>query len=378
VTRRLAGALLALLCLAACSAGPPQQPAVSSLVVGVSVPLSGPQAADGQAVVDAVRQVLKDEFHGRIEGMPVTVRVFDESSNDRRDPAQAVSNLGRMVADPSLVGVVGPLNSDVAAGEIPVASAAHLALLSPSASNECLTKPLAGCLLPPRDLRQGRPNDFFRVVPTDDLEPAALVDYATRVLHVTHFAVASDGQAYGKALLTAFEAALKSAGFATAATADLDPSNAAAVDAYLGEAKSGGADAVFFGGRGDGGACRLQPGVLAKLGAGVPLLGGSGLQDATCLNDAGPATAGLYSISAGAGSIGDRATIAARALLVAITAAVKADGGNLPARDDVRLAVSRGVNPPFDPNGDTRDRVFTIVKAQGQPPAWTPGDEVRV
>ena len=57
---------------------------------------------------------------------------------------------------------------------------------------------------------------------------------------------------------------------------------------------------------------------------------------------------------------------------------MKAAGGNLPAREDVRLAVSQGANPRFDLNGDTRDRVFTILKAQGQPAAWVPGDEVRV
>ena len=377
MTRRLSGALLALLCLAGCSAGPPQ-PAPSSLTVAVSVPTKGPQAADGQAVVDAVAQVLNDEFHGRIEGLPVTLRTLDEALSDRRDPDRAAGNLGKLVADPTFLGVIGPLNSDVAASEIPIASAAHLALLSPGASNECLTKALAGCLLTPTELRLGRPNDFFRLVPTNDLEPAALVDYATRILHVTHFAVASDGQAYGTGLRTAFEGALKSAGLATAAVADLDPANAAAVDSFLAEAKIGGADAVFFAGRGDGGGCRLLPRILAKLGAGVPLLGGSGFEGAACLKDAGANTTELFSIRAGAGSIGDRARIAARALLLAITAAVKANGGNLPAREDVRLAVSRNAIPPFDADGDTRDRVFTILKAQIQPPTWVPSEEVRV
>jgi branched-chain amino acid transport system substrate-binding protein len=377
VTRRLAGALLALFCLAGCSAGPPQ-PAHSSLVIGVDVPQTGPEAADGMAVVDAVSQVLAGEYLGRIEGLPVAVRAYDDSADGRRDPAQGERNLRQMVADPSVVGMVGPLNSDVAGAEIPVASAAHLAMVSPAASNECLTKALPGCLLAPKDLRSGRPNDFFRVVPTSDLEPAALVAYATGTLHVTHVAVASDGQAYGKAVRAALEGALKTAGFSTVVATDLDPNNQAAVDAFLGEAKSGGADAVFFAGRGDGGACKVQARLPLKLGSGVPFLGASGLQGASCLKDAGTATAGLYTLTAGSGSVGDRARIAARALLAAVAVAVKADGGNLPAREDVRLAVSQGANPPFDPNGDTRDRVFTMLKAQGTVPAWVPGDEVKV
>ncbi len=377
MTRRLAGALLALLCLSGCSVGPPQ-PARSNLLIGVDVPETGPEATDGMAVIDAVKQVLGDEYPGGIEGLPVAVRPFDDSAGGVRNPAQGERNLRLMVANPSLVGMVGPLNSDVAGAEIPVASAAHLAMVSPGASNECLTKALPGCLLAPKDLRMGEPNDFFRVVPSSDLEPGALVAYATGTLHVTHVALASDGQAYGKAVRAALEAALKTAGFTAAVAADLDPNDQAAVDAFLVEAKSGGADSVFFAGRGDGGACKVQPRVAVKLGAGVPFLGGSGLQGATCLKDAGAPATGLYTIAAGSGSVSARAKVAARVLLAAITVAVKAAGGNLPAREDVRRAVSQSDNPRFDINGDTRDRVFTILKAQGEPAAWVPGDEVRV
>jgi branched-chain amino acid transport system substrate-binding protein len=377
VTRRLAGAMLALLCLAGCSVGPPQ-PARSNLLIAVDVPQTGPEGADGMAAVEAVTRVLADDYGGRIEGLPVAVRAFDDSAGGRRDPAQGERNLRQMVANPSVVGVVGPLNSDVAGAEIPVASAAHLAMVSPAASNECLTKALPDCLLLPKDLRMGQPNDFFRVVPTSDLEPAALVAYATGTLHFAHVAVASAGQAYGNAVRAAFEAALKAAGFTTVVATDVDPNNPAAVDGFLAEAKSGGADAVLFGGRADGGACKVQARLAAKLGTSVPFLGASGLQGASCLSDAGTAPAGLSTITVGSGSVGDRARIAARALLAAVAIAVKADGGNLPAREDVRLAVSRSANPRFDLNGDTRDRVFTMLKAQGQPAAWVPGDEVKL
>ena len=378
MTRRLAGALLALLCLAGCNGAPPQ-PAHPNLVIGIDVPQTGPEAADGMTVVDAVKQVLSDDYKGTIEGLPVAVRPFDDSVLGRRDPAQGERNMRQMVADPSVVGMIGPLNSDVAGAQIPVASAAHLPMVSPGASNECLTKALATCLVAPADLRRGRPNDFFRVLPTADLEPSALVTYATGTLHVTHVAVASDGQAYGKAIRVAFEASLKAAGFTTVTAADLDPNSLTAVDAFLAEAKSGGADAIFFAGRGDGGACKVQPRMAAaKLGASVPFVGPSGLQVASCLKDAGTAATGIYTIAAGSGAIADRARVAARALLAAVAIAVKASGGNLPTREDVRLAVSRGTNPHFDPNGDTRERVFTILKAQGQPAAWVPGDEVKV
>ncbi len=313
--RRRGATILALVLLAGCSAGPPQ-PAHSNLMIGIDVPQTGPEASDGMAVVDAVKQVLNDEYRGGIEGLPVAVKAFDDSVDGRRDPAQGERNLRQMVADLSVVGIVGPLNSDVAGAEIPVASAAHLAMVSPSASNECLTKALPGCLVAPKDLRGSQPNDFFRVVPTSDLEPAAMVAYATGTLHVTHVAVASDGQAYGKSVRSAFEAALKVAGFTAVSGTDLDPNNPTAVDAFLSEAKNGGADAVFFAGRGDGGVCKVQPRVAAKLGAGVPFLGGSGLQGAACIKDLGPAaTPGFYTITAGSGTVSERAKVAARTLI---------------------------------------------------------------
>ena len=374
---RLAGALVALLCLAGCSAGPPQ-PTPSSLVIAVEVPENGPQAADGAAVVDAVNQVLREEFGGRLEGLRLTVRVYDDSAAGRRDTSQGQLNLRRMAADRSVLGLIGPLNSDLAAAEIPIANAAHLAMVSPAASNPCLTKALAECLVSPRELRRRGPNDFFRVLPTDDLEPAALVAFAAHALHVTRIALGSDGQAYGTVLQVALEALLKQAGLTVVATASLDPTSPAAVDAFVAEAKSGEADAVFFAGRGDGGACRVRPRVVAKLGKSVPFLGGSGLQGSACLHDAGDAAAGLYSVAAGPGSLTEQARAAARVLLKAVLAAVKAAGGNLPSREEVRLAVSHSLSPRFDAAGDTRDRLFTILQARSQPGDWVAETQVSV
>ena len=377
MSRSLAGALVALLVLAGCGIGPPH-PTPSSLVIAVDVPENGPQAADGAAVVDAVNQVLKEEYGGRLEGMRLTIRAYDDSAAGQRDATQARLNLRRMTADRSVVGLVGPINSDLAAAELPIANAAHLAMVSPAASNPCLTKALGECLLPPRELRSHGPNNFFRVVPPDDLEPAALVAFAAHALHVTRIALGSDGQAYGTVLQVALEAALKQAGLTIVASASFDPTSPPAVDGFLAEAHSGGADAVFFAGRGEGGACRLRPRVVVTLGTAVPLLGGSGLQGAACLHDAGEAAAGIYSIAAGPGSITEQARTAARVLLKAIVAAVKAAGGNLPSREEVRLAVSHSLSPRFDAAGDTRDRVFTILQARAQPGDWVEETQVSV
>jgi len=355
--------------------GPPQ-PSGVSLAIGVDVQLTGPEAAQGKAVLDAVNRVVEAEYHGRIEGLPLTVRQFDDSANGRRDPAQGRRNLERMLADSTLVGLVGPLSSDVAEAEIPIANAAHLVLVSPGATNGCLTKSLPTCITPPADLRPSGLNDFFRVVATDDLEPFALLQYATSTLHATHFAVGSDGQDYGKVARAGFEAALKKAGLTAATTAEFDPASQTATDAFLAEAKTAGADAVFFGGRDAGGACKVRLRMQAPFGTTAPFLGESGISGDGCLKDAAAMAPGVYSVTAGMGPPTRLAETAARVLLHALTSSVKAAGGNVPNREDVRAAVARSTDPRFDSNGDTGERVFTVF--QGQASGWVPAGQVRI
>ena len=64
------------------------------------------------------------------------------------DPAQGAQNITALAADSSVMGVVGPFNSSVALAEIPKATAAHLALISPSNTNPCLTADRPGVQRP--------------------------------------------------------------------------------------------------------------------------------------------------------------------------------------------------------------------------------------
>ena len=375
MTRRLrAGAVAGLLVLAGCSVSPPE-PARGEVLIGVVLPLSGPDAAESYAAYEAVARVLAEEFQGRAEGLTVSLRKLDDSTGGRRDPLRGGRNLASLVADPAVVGVIGPLNSDVAAAEIPVAAAAHLVMVSPEASSACLTRDVPACRGLARRLRSNAPVTFFRLVPSDDLEPAALLSYATTTLHLSHIAVASDGQAYGLAEREAFLAAMKHAGLAPAATADFDPTSATEADAFLTAARNGGADSVFFGGRDDGGACRVRARMKDKLDPLAPFLGGSGLRGPACLKDAGDAASGLYSATSGIGSTSERAALAARVLLRAVSSEVKAAGGNAPSREAVRAAVARSSAPRFDGAGDTTERIFTIYR--GSPTAWTAAGTVK-
>jgi branched-chain amino acid transport system substrate-binding protein len=371
VSRRRAG-LLALLLLtsAACSSGPPL-PAARTVEIGLDLPLSGPESVIAQAAADEVRLVVDSVYHGHVEGLPVRLTVLDDTFGGAADPALGQRNLRRLAAG-SALGVIGPLDSSVAEAEIPIAGAAHLPLVSPAASNACLTRPLPDCDGLSTRLRPSGPTSFFRVVPTDDGEAAALVQFAFQQLRATHFAVGSDGQAYGVLLRDRFIAALKARGLTPVYAKDLDPSAADAVDGFLAAARTAGAEAVLFGGRPEGSACLVAAKTPAALGAGAAFLGGSALVGAACEKDAGAAATSIYAAEDGPGI---EAGSAARVLLQAIASAVKSEGGNLPSREQVRLAISRSSSPAFDSRGDLKVRQYSIVQGQvplagGPPSSW--------
>ena len=364
---------LALL-LAACAVGPPR-PAAGTVEIGADLPLGGGQADAATAALAEVRQVVDVEYGGRVLGLPIRLHVYDETSNGRRDPTAAAQRLAEAAAATPLLGVVGPLDSDVALTEIPVAAATHLALVSPSAGSACLTRPLPECDGLARRLQPGAgPVSFFRVTSPDDGEAAALVRYAEAHLNTTQFAVGSDGQAYGQELRARFLAALARQHLKPALTADVDPTSAAAVDSFLTAARQAGAAVVLFGGRSGGGACRLAPRLAPDLGVGAALLGGSGMMDAGCASDAGAAAGSVYAAEA---MTPDAAAVATRVLLAAIADAIRAQGGNLPTRDQVRAAVAAGSVVRFDRHGDPAVPVFTVYRAApaaagAAAPSWAP------
>jgi len=355
-------AALALLLLTSCSVGPPK-PQPAPVEIAIDLPFTGPQAADAAAALAQARFVIERTFGGKVEGLPIRVRLLDDSPAGRRDPIEAAHQLSLALSSPSLLGVVGPLDSDVAAAEIPVVTGAHLAMVSPTASNACLTRPLPECDGLSQRLRPSGPPSFFRLAPPDDGEAAALVQFALGHLHSTSFAVGSDGQAYGTAVKSRFDAALSRQHRNAVYSADFDPTSTSAVDAFLAAAKQAGADTVLFGGRPGGGACRIAPRLAAGLGAQANLLG-SGLQAAPCETDAGAAAPSVYTV--GEGSPED-AGIATRVLLDAIAAAIKQQGGNLPSREQVRAAVSQSRRVAFDAYGDPVNGTYTIYR--GKAPA---------
>src|SRR5262249_20227563 len=114
---------------------------------------TGPRAELGLTIQNAVQMAIDEtNAQGGVGGQRLSVDVLDEGTADRTDIATASMNT--FVANNSVVGVVGPLQSPHGRVDIPISNAAGLLECSPANSNPGLTKPRYGAL----DLRSAFPN----------------------------------------------------------------------------------------------------------------------------------------------------------------------------------------------------------------------------
>ena len=416
----LAAVVMTAVVVAACSSASPVPAKV--LQLGVDLPLTGPEAAAAMPAMNGIRFFVRT--HPFLDGFEVVLAARDDAAGGPADPERGVSNVDAFISDSSVVAMLGPFDGAVARKEIPVANAAGLAMVTPATSNPCLTRDiyLPALLNPSRvdvtckaaglpsgsELRPSRPNNFFRLTATDELQGAAAADFAFGTLHLLRAAVISDHEAYGQGLAAAFSARFARSGGSIVGRLDADPGTGSDVSGFLARMKADGAQAVYYGGgAGQGCAIRAQMANVFPAGEATPLLGGDGIaQDPACLAAAGQNSAGIYATVpiADASSLASAAptlkafhsefgstsayglyTIVAydatAVLYAAIDHAIQGASGALPARDAVVAALGQmsgmaGVTGDlgFDSSGDTTNRVVTVFEspAAGTRGRWTP------
>jgi branched-chain amino acid transport system substrate-binding protein len=290
---------------AASTGASPSAPAALGPIIriGISLPLTSDVSSGPDAVRDGALLALADaNARGLLPGVTIEPVILNHTSPGGNDLAQAVDDMHSLIRDPTVVGVVGPFQSYVAQGQIPVSNAAGLVQCTPSASSPALTKGPQG-----QQLRVSRPNDvaFLRLGPTDDDVGPGLADFAFNTLHARRAFVVDDSGGYGISLADAFAARFQTdggtvVGRQTTAQDATDYSKVLTAGAALHPdvALFGGVNA--FGGNGASGAAAFRR-EMAAVGLGaIPLLGGDGLKDSdqagkSLIDLAGPAAVGTYS-----------------------------------------------------------------------------------
>jgi branched-chain amino acid transport system substrate-binding protein len=114
-----------------------------------------------------------------------------------------------LVADTSVIGVVGPFNSSVAQAEIPISNAGGLLQCSPANTTTGLT-------YPPDSLkwRPDKPDkiNYVRLAAPDSIQGPAGADYTYTDLGVKSVYILDDGETFGVGVGDSFEARFKELG----------------------------------------------------------------------------------------------------------------------------------------------------------------------
>ncbi|MFI6871657.1 bifunctional serine/threonine-protein kinase/ABC transporter substrate-binding protein [Nocardia sp. NPDC050406] len=149
------------------------------LTIAMTGPLSGDNAALGGPVLGGVSMAVQ-QFTAKNPGCPVTVQEFDSAA----DPRTATEVASRLVADESVVALIGPVFSGEVRAAGQIYSDAGLPFLTPAAGSPTLaTLGWRG---------------FFRGLPNDDLQGPAVGRHLAA--GYGRVCVVADGSDYGAAL----------------------------------------------------------------------------------------------------------------------------------------------------------------------------------
>ncbi len=156
------------------------------VTIGVSSALSGDQVNLGTDFADAVELAVAD-FGGALKSHPIVVKRLDDGCTDAE---MAVAVADRLLAEETLVGVIGPMCTTGAQAANDEYERAGIVHMSPSATRV--------------DLSANGEEYFFRTSWRDDAQARLQSSHASGPLQAKTAVVIDDGDPYGKGLADAF------------------------------------------------------------------------------------------------------------------------------------------------------------------------------
>jgi branched-chain amino acid transport system substrate-binding protein len=267
----------ALLILGACQGGPGGSGGGKGTVkIGVDLPLSGNEVANGEPTLNGIKLAVKEaNADGGVGGYTVDLNIQDDAVAGVHNPDQGATNAGTLVADSSVVGMVGPFNSNVARAEIPVTNEGGLAQCSPANTGVDLTKEGSEVYRPSKPDQR----NYFRFAAPDDIQGPAMAVFDHDVLGAKTVYILDDTEAFGAGVADQFQQKFESIGGKVLKrdgqkySADVDYTS------LFNAAKALAPDVVYFGGTQvtGGGLARKQM-VQAGMGS-IPFTGPDGIAD---------------------------------------------------------------------------------------------------
>jgi branched-chain amino acid transport system substrate-binding protein len=174
----------------------------------VSMPLHGPEAANGRDIVDAARLALSDA-HGMAGQLRIRATYLDDTAGHgaaaRWSPAVAAANARRASQDSAAIAFIGDFDSGATRFSLPITNEAHILQVSPASSAVDLVQPFlgAGDQIPDEVQPTGQ-RTFGRVIPSDEAQAQAGARWAKRL--GSHGATVISGHtSYDRVMASAFQ-----------------------------------------------------------------------------------------------------------------------------------------------------------------------------
>jgi branched-chain amino acid transport system substrate-binding protein len=182
--------------------------------IATDFPTSGDEREDGLSLQDGVDMAIKQANNDKVIPDYTLEPVYNDDTGDNNihDPRIGAQNVEKVAQEGLVAGMIGPLNSNVAMNEIPLASQYSLPLISPGNTYPCLTKSdtASGCSGAQNIIAQLYPDGqnkstYFRLSTTDDILGKRLADYLFYQQGYRTFSLIEDpNDPYSYALAQAF------------------------------------------------------------------------------------------------------------------------------------------------------------------------------
>lgn len=209
-------------------AQPPASPACGFKIAVLGV-LTGSNNGDGVAVRDSTKLAV-EQYNAKHPGCTATLVEYDSQNTAADKDDQAGAQARAIVADNSILGVVGPIYASEVHDALPVLESGGIPVITPSATDT--------------DLSQNGWKVFHRTLGTDTDQALAGARYLKQVLHASRTYVVDDGSSFGSSVASQVDRQL---GTGSVGTATLD-SNATDYTSITKQVVTAGADAVYYGG----------------------------------------------------------------------------------------------------------------------------------
>ena len=255
--------------------------------------LTGADASSGEVVRNSASVAVAEHNETKPE---CEVGLISYDSKGDPDVAEVLAR--EIVADPQIIGVVGPVFSGETAAVMPIFESAGLPVLTPSATNPTLGE-------------QGW-RTFHRLVGTDAAQGPAGVAWLVDETNPSSVGVIDDGTLFGKALADFVFEDLNRRGIRIAPRQQVEPGRKDYGETVTAMTTTG-VDAVFFGGLGESGAQLHRQ--LRDAGVEGLFVGGDGLYTATFLEVISTGPDGGVEVAVTCGCLGSATTDAQKAFV---------------------------------------------------------------